>query len=131
MPPPETPTEAPRDPIHIVEENAISLEEALKIARAENVPLGKSTLQRWALKWKGQHALSPVKSVLWVSNDTKTYFLDLEDFKAWIFDRKQNMRPNETLRDPEGPGEASQDLKRPSEASRDPERSPPGEERDT
>jgi hypothetical protein len=31
-----------------------------------------------------------------------TYRLDREDFKAWLFERKQNLRPGETLRDREG-----------------------------
>jgi hypothetical protein len=49
---PAAPHEVPQGPIHISEENAISIDQALEIAQAENVPLAKSTLQRWALKWK-------------------------------------------------------------------------------
>lgn len=113
MPPQET----PRDPLHISEENAITIEQALQIARAENVSLGKSTLQRWALAWKEKHDKSPVKSVLWIGNDIKTYQLDREDFKVWLFERKQNMRPHEVLQGPPGSQETLQDPKRPRETS--------------
>jgi hypothetical protein len=89
------------------------------MARAESVPVGLSTLQRWAFKWKELHVQSPVKSVLWIAGNTKTYFLDREDFRVWLFEKKQNLRPSETLRDPEGPPEVPQDLKRPQETSED------------
>jgi hypothetical protein len=119
---PTVPHETPRDPIHISQENGISIQEALEIAEAENVPLGKSTLQRWALTWEQQHAQSPVKCVAWIVTGTKTYVLDREEFRAWLFERKQNMRPNETVRDPAGSHEVSQDPARPRQASGDPMR---------
>jgi len=131
MPPLDTPGETPRDPVHIADENAISIEQALGIAQQENVPLGKSTLQRWALAWKDQHSHSPVKSILWIVRGTKSYRLDREDFKAWIFEQKQNLRPNETLRGPDGPQETSPDPARPLETSRDSERSTHQSENET
>ena len=106
----------------ISESEAITIEQAIEIARGETVPLGKSTLQRWALKWHSLHSQSPVKCTVFFTNGKKAYVLHRDEFKAWLFDRKQNLRPHETLQDPEGSHEVSQDPARPRKASRDFER---------
>ena len=66
---------------------------------------------------------SSVRCVLVTTRKGKTYHLHRDDFKAWIFDQKQNMRPNEAARDPVTSRETSEDFTRPRQTSRDPVRS--------
>jgi hypothetical protein len=105
--------------ITIPQANAILLAEALTIARNNDVPLGKSTLQRWAKKW-AETPSSPVKALIQVTRDGRHYELDRDDFEAWLLQEAENRR---TLRNPTRPDEASQDLERPQETRQDPERS--------
>ena len=102
MPPQEAneSAETLRDPIEIRQDAAINIQEALFIAAEQSFPIGKSTLQRWAKAWADRGAISPVKSVLVTNRVGSAYRLDREDFKAWLFDQKQNMRSGETLRGP-------------------------------
>ena len=116
------PAETPRDPVEIRQDAAISIQEALNIADEQLFPIGKSTLQRWAKVWAELRAESPVKSVLVTTRKGNVYHLDREDFKAWIFVQKQNVRPGETLRDPMISHETPQDIARPQQTSRDTER---------
>jgi hypothetical protein len=122
--PPSDPTEsheAPRDPIEIRQEDAITIQEALAIATEQDFPIGKSTLQRWAKAWDDRNE-SSVKCVLVTTRKGKTYHLHRDDFKAWVFDQKQNMRPNEAPRDPVTPHETSKDFTRSHQTSRDSQR---------
>src|ERR1700694_264906 len=102
MPPQEAnrPDETPRDAVEIRQDAAITIQEALIIAVEQSFPIGKSTLQRWAKAWADRGATSPVKSVLVTNRVGSAYRLDREDFKAWLFDQKQNMKPGEILRGP-------------------------------
>jgi hypothetical protein len=95
-----TPPETPQEVVEINEQNAITIDQALDIAKQEQVSLGKSTLQRWALKWKALHNESPVKAVIRISQTDRTYLLDREGFKVWLLERKQDLRPYEVLQDP-------------------------------
>jgi hypothetical protein len=113
--------EAPRGPIEIRQEDAITIQEALAIATDQDFPIGKSTLQRWAKAWDERRD-SSVRCVLVTTRKGKTYHLHRDDFKAWIFDQKQNMRPNETPRDPVASREASKDFTRSHQTPRDPQR---------
>src|SRR6202521_3757280 len=116
------PDEAPRDSIDLRQDAAISIQEALIAAAEQSFPIGKSTLQRWAKVWADRGAASSVKSVLVTNRIGSAYRLDRDDFKAWLFDQKQNMRPGEILRDPMMPNETSQDTARPRQTSRGSER---------
>ena len=102
------PHETPRDPVEIRQDAAITIQEALRIATEDEFAIGKSTLQRWAKVWGDKGAASPVKCVLVTSRFGSTYRFDRDDFRSWIFEQKQNMRPGETLRDPVRPLETSQ-----------------------
>lgn len=117
------PHETPGDPVEIRQDAAITIQDALLIAAEVEFSIGKSTMQRWAKAWGDKGAASPVKSVLVTSRFGSTYRLDRDDFKSWVFEQMQNMRPGEALRDPVRSHETPQDLKRPREALRDPERS--------
>ena len=124
MPPqdPSTPHEAPRDTVEILQDNAIGVQDALLIAAETQFPLGKSTLQRWSKTCADFGSASPVKSILVTNRYGSTYRLDRDDFKSWVFEQKQNMRPGETLGDPLMSRETPQDIKRPHQTSRDFER---------
>jgi hypothetical protein len=114
--------EAARDSIDIRQEDAITIQEALALATELGFPIGKSTLQRWAKAWDERNETS-VRCVLVTTRNGKTYHLHRDDFKAWIFDQKQNMRPNETPRDPAMSRETSKDFTGSHQVSRDPQRS--------
>src|SRR3990172_8429064 len=107
MPPQEADRsdETPRDTIEIRQDAAITIQEALIIAAEQSLPIGKSTVQRWAKVWAEHGAASSVKSLLVTNRAGSFYRLDRDDFKAWLFDQKQNMRPGETLRAPMMPHE--------------------------
>src|ERR1700674_2665988 len=116
------PDEAPRDSIDLRQDAAISIQEALIAAAEQSFPIGKSTLQRWAKVWADRGAASSVKSVLVTNRAGSSYRLDRDDFKAWLFDQKQNMREGEVLRDPAMSHETPRDITRPQQTSRDIER---------
>ena len=124
MPPSETdrPHEVSAETIEIRQDAAITIQEALIIAAEEFFPIGKSTLQRWAKVWAERSAASPVKSLLVTNRAGSIYRLDRDEFKAWIFDQKENMRPGETLQDPVGSRETPRDPARPRQTSQGPER---------
>src|SRR3990172_13356226 len=107
MPPQDTDRsdETSRDEIEIRQDAAITIQEALIIAAEQSFSTGKSTLPRWAKVWAERRAASSVKSVLVTNRAGSFYRLDRDDFKAWLFDQKQNMRPGETLRAPMMPHE--------------------------
>ena len=117
MPPQEAnrADETPRDAIEISQDTAITIQEALVIAAEQSFPIGKSTLQRWAKVWAERGAASSVKSVLVTNRAGSFYRLDREDFKAWLFDQKENMKDGEVLRDPMMPHETPRDTERPHE----------------
>src|SRR3990170_362317 len=117
MPPQEAnrSDETSRDAVEIWQDAAITIQEALIIAAEQSFPIGKSTLQRWAKVWAEHGAASSVKSVLVTNRAGSFYRLDREDFKAWLFDQKENMRDGEVLRDPMMPHETSRDTERPHE----------------
>jgi hypothetical protein len=121
MPPQETPgsDEAPRDAVEIRQDAAITIQEALIIANEQSFPIGKSTLQRWAKVWAERGAASAVKSVLVTNRAGNFYRLDRDDFTAWLFDQKENMRPDEILRDPVMSHETRRDSTRPQQTSED------------
>ena len=104
--------------VTISQANAILLSEALVIAREHNVPLGKSTLQRWAKAW-AETPGAPVKALLQVMRDGRHYEIDRDDFEAWLLDQAQNQ---EVSRGPARPHETSQDPARSHKTSEDPER---------
>jgi len=114
--------EAPRDAVEIRQDAAITIQEALIIAAEQSFPIGKSTLQRWAKVWAERGAASSVKSVLVTNRAGSFYRFDRDDFKAWLFDQKQNMRPGETLQDPKMSHETPRGAVRPQQTSRDTER---------
>jgi hypothetical protein len=114
--------ETSRDAIEIRQDAAITIQEALIIATEQSFPIGKSTLQRWAKVWADRGAVSSVKSVLVTNRAGSFYRLDRDDFKAWLFDQKQNMRDGEVLRDPVMSHETPRDTARPQQTSRDTER---------
>ena len=118
MPPQEGPDETPRDPIELRQDAAINIQEALIIAAEQAFPIGKSTLQRWAKVWAERGAASSVKSVLVTNRAGSAYRLDRDDFNAWLFDQKQNMRPGEILRDPMMSDETLGDTARPRQTLR-------------
>jgi hypothetical protein len=109
------PPEAPRDPIEIRDEDAITIDEALLIANENAYPLGKSTLQRWSKFWEERRG--PVRSILVTHAAGKFYKLSRDDFQSWVFDRKQNARPLEAPEDLSRSHETLRDLKRPRETS--------------
>jgi hypothetical protein len=113
------PLEAPQDIVEIRAENEITLGEALAVARDASLPLGHSTLQRWAKVWRLQGSASPVKSVLVTTRFGKEYKLDRDEFAAWALKEKDNQRPVEAPQDLARPREASQDPAKPHETSRD------------
>ena len=131
------PPETPRDPtrpletsqdivqVTIPEANAIKLSEALLIAQGNNIPIGKSTLQRWAKVW-AETADTPVKAVLQVTRDGRHYEVDRDDFEAWLLQEAENKpaptnlpRPHETPQDLPRPDQTSQDPVRPTDTSDD------------
>jgi hypothetical protein len=114
--------ETARDAVEIRQDAAITIQEALIIATEQSFPIGKSTLQRWAKVWADRGATSSVKSVLVTNRAGSFYRLDRDDFKAWLFDQKQNMREGEVLRDPVMSHETPRDTARPQQTSRDTER---------
>ena len=116
--------ETPRDPIEIRAENAITIAAAVQLAHDASLPLGLSTLQRWAKNWYDQVDRSPVKTILVTTRAGKAYTLDKEDFEAWVFEQKQNGRSQEISLGLERPREISRDPKRPVEASQDPDEVP-------
>jgi len=116
------PDETSRDAIEIRQDAAITIQEALVIAAEQLLPIGKSTLQRWAKVWAERGSASPVKSVLVTNRAGSFYRLDRDDFKAWLFDQKQNMRDGEVLRDPVMSHETPRDTARPQQTSRGTER---------
>jgi hypothetical protein len=113
--------EAPQDPIEIRQEDAITVQEALALATDQGFPIGKSTLQRWAKAWDERNE-SSVRCVLVTTRNGKTYHLHRDDFMAWVFDQKQNMRPNETPQDPTMSRETSKDFSGSHQTLRDPQR---------
>jgi len=124
MPPQDVnrPDETSRDTVEIRQDAAITIQEALIIAAEQSFSIGKSTLQRWAKVWAERGATSSVKSVLVTNRAGSFYRLDRDDFKAWLFDQQQNMRPGETLRDPVMSHETPRHTARPPQTSRDTER---------
>ncbi|HKZ97516.1 MAG TPA: hypothetical protein VJ045_11110 [Hyphomicrobiaceae bacterium] len=124
MPPQEADRsdETPRDTIEIRQDAAITIQEALIIAAEQSLPIGKSTVQRWAKVWAERGVASSVKSLLVTNRAGNFYRLDRDDFTAWLFDQKQNMRHGETLRDPMMPHETQRDTARPQQTPRDTER---------
>lgn len=85
--------QAMAEPVVIAEENSITLDAALQLAAAERYPIAKSTLQRRAKQWREQGTAAAVKSVLIVLPSIgATYRIDREDFIAYIFDQKNNLR---------------------------------------
>jgi hypothetical protein len=124
MPPQEANTTdaIPADAVEIRQDAAITIQEALIITVEQSFPIGKSTLQRWAKIWAERGAASTVKSVLVTNRAGSFYRLDRDDFKAWLFDQKQNMRPGEILRDPMMSHETQRDAARPRQTSQDTER---------
>ncbi len=123
--PEQVPTPSPetsQDPVEIPRDNAISIQEARSIASAEDLPIGKSTLQRWAKLWAEQGSASPVKSILVTTRAGSAYRLDRDDFTAWLLDQKQNGGSHEALQDPVRPQDTSRDPARSHEASQDPTR---------
>ena len=113
---PLPPQETSQDPVEIKEEDAITINEALALAEASSFPLGKSTLQRWAKVWH-DHPGGAVRCLLVTTRVGNFYKLSREDFEAWVFDQKENMRPPEAPQGLERPQETSQNLTRPHEAS--------------
>jgi len=105
-----TPPETPQEIVEIKDENAITLTAALQIAHDASLPMGLSTLQRWAKIWREQGSHSPVKSILPITRSGKEYKIDRDDFTAWVLREKENATPHTAL----------QDLKRPRDASQDP-----------
>ena len=124
MPPQEAnrSDETSRDAVEIRQDAAITIQEALIIAAEQSLPIGKSTLQRWAKVWAERGAASSVKSVLVTNRAGSFYRLDRDDFKAWLFDQQQNMRAGDVLRDPVMSHETPRDTARPQQTSRDTER---------
>lgn len=124
MPPQDAsrPDEIPREAVEIRQDAAITIQDALLIAAEQACPIGKSTLQRWAKVWAERGAASAVKSVLVTNRAGSFYRIDREDFKAWLFDQTQNMRPGEAPRDPAMSHETSRDTARPQQTSRGAER---------
>jgi hypothetical protein len=114
--------ETSQDAVEIRQDAAITIQEALLIAVEQAFPIGKSTLQRWAKVWADRGATSSVKSVLVTNRAGSFYRLDRDDFEAWLFDQKENMRPGQTLRDPTMSHETPRDAARPHQTSRDTER---------
>ena len=114
--------ETSRDAVEIRQDAAITIQEALIIAAEQSLPIGKSTLQRWAKVWAERGAASSVKSVLVTNRAGSFYRLDRDDFKAWLFDQQQNMRAGDVLRDPAMSHETPRDTARPQQTSRDTER---------
>ena len=115
--------------VTIPQANAILLAEALLIARNSNVPLGKSTLQRWAKVW-AETPGSDVKAVLQVTRAGRHYEIDRDDFEAWLLQEAENRRtlPNlsgseETSQDLGRPYKTPQEFERPRQTQQDPKRS--------
>src|SRR5450631_187836 len=104
--------ETSRDAIEIRQDAAITIQEALIIAAEQSFPIGKSTVQRWAKAWADRGAESSVKSVLVTNRAGSFYRLDRDDFKAWLFDQKQNMKAGQVLRDPTMSHETPRDTAR-------------------
>ena len=105
--------------ITIPQAHAILLADALMIARDNGVPLGKSTLQRWAKVW-AETLDAPVKAVLQVTRDGRHYEIDRDDFEAWLLQQAENQQAS---RDLARPAETSQDPIRPQETPQGPVRS--------
>ena len=112
--------EVPQDLIEIKEENAITLGAGLQIAHDASLPLGLSTLQRWAKIWREKGSQSPVKSILAITRSGKEYKIDRDDFTAWVLREKENAQPSETSRDPKRPLDVSRDPATPRETLKDP-----------
>ena len=120
--PPTDPTasyETPRDFVEIRAENEITIPLALQLAKDASLSIGLSTLQRWAKKWQEQGSSSRVKAILASNRDGRFYKIDREDFLAWVFDQKQNVKPHEDSKDIEKSPETSKDLPKSHETSRD------------
>ena len=113
----------PKDFVEIRQDAAITIQDALLLATNENLPIGKSTIQRWAKRWADLGAASVVKSVLVTNRDGASYRLDRDDFTSWLMSEKNNARLGKVLRDPERSHETLRDPPRSGEISRDPERS--------
>ena len=110
---PTTSHEILREPVEIRAENEITIPAAMQVAQEASLSLGLSTMQRWAKAWAQQGLDAKVKTILVTTRQGKLYKLDRDDFQAWVFEQKQNARPQE----------APSDLERPHEISRDPARS--------
>lgn len=119
----------------IEQSNAITLAEGLALAHRVGVPLGRSTLQRWAKTWSETPG-GPVKCVLLVTRTGRHYELDRDDLECWLQNELENQQTSAgSVRSPEtsegsvrsqqvwsgsaGPREASQDLGGFGEASSD------------
>ena len=124
MPPQDAtgPDETSQGEVEIRQDAAITIQEALTLARDQSFSIGKSTVQRWAKLWEERASVSPVKCVFVTTRTGSFYKLDRDDFQAWLFDQKQNMRPRETLRDPVMSHETQRDPMRSHQTSRDTER---------
>lgn len=92
--------ETPGDPVEIRQDAAITIQEALLLCSAEQYPIGKSTMQRWARHWADQGSLSQVKSILVTNRTGSAYRLDRDDFLTWLLEQKSNARPHEIPQDP-------------------------------
>ena len=116
-----------RDPpeVRIAEANAITMPEALPLAQQMGVPIGKSTLQRWAKVWTETPG-SAVKAVLQVTRTGRHYEIDRDDYESWLLEQAENqqtppdpIRPDKARQGLDGSHEAPEDLGRSSEASGD------------
>ena len=111
--------------VTIAQSNAITLAEALVLARQTDVAIGKSTLQRWAKAWT-EIPNSPVKAILQVTRTGRHYEIDRDDYESWLLEQAENqqtpadpLRSDQVLQDLKGLGEVPEGLTRSSEASRD------------
>jgi len=111
--------EAPRDPVEIRDDDAITIHQALTIATERAFLLGKSTLQRWAKYWHDHPtAKGAVRSILVDTREGAFYKLSREDFEVWVFDQQQNARSRENPEDPVRPSKTSQGPARSNEIQR-------------
>ncbi len=109
--------------VRIAEANAITVAEALSLAQQTGVPIGKSTLQRWAKLW-AETPYSTVKAVLQVTRTGRHYEIYRDDYESWLLEQAENqqtppdpVRPDKILPDLGGSHEVPEDLGRSHGAS--------------
>jgi hypothetical protein len=83
----------PTEQIEIPKEDTITIPEALQFTISIGLTLGKSTLQRWAMKWTGLGFRSPVRALLVTTRTGNSYRLSRTDFEVWSIEQKSNLRP--------------------------------------